>query len=117
MLIRKGSEIAKEFMEQIVIDNDGYDMEAVNVALLFFQLAWNAEVEGHAVNFAPFESALKEIEASHGNLWGEFVSPNKELMVNKLRSYKKTHYADDNRVIVLAGINERGNIEISFKYN
>jgi len=117
MLIKKGSEIAKEFMEQIVIDNDGYDMEAVNVALLFFQLAWNAEVVGHVINFAPFEQTLKDIEQSHGNLWSEFVSPNKELMVNQLRSYKRKHYADDTRVIVLAGINERGNIQISFKYD
>jgi|SaaInlStandDraft_1057018.scaffolds.fasta_scaffold312775_1 hypothetical protein len=114
--MKKGSEIAIEMTRIILKEPECPEMDAMTVGLLFFLEAWNAEVEQQKnVDLSSYEEGLRQFEAETPDLCSNFISPSKEQMINDIRLYKKIHYPQDQRLVLSAGINERGNVQVSWQ--
>jgi hypothetical protein len=88
--VRKSSEIVIEMAEQILRPGDGVDHDAMSVALLLSQIAWNSEVDNVLVHdLSHYQQALIEIEIKAPNLWSQFISSDKDDMIRRLRLYKR----------------------------
>jgi len=113
--IRKSSEIIIEMAEHILKPVEEHDHDAMSVALLFAQLAWNTEVENlREHDLSPYFQALIEIEISTPDLWSYFISPDKDEMIRKLRIYKKTHFPFERRLLLMASISPEGNVQVTW---
>lgn len=101
---RKMSEIMKEMSERLLRHPDAaHSSEAAHVALMLANIAWNESVGlGHARE--GYRSAWEVIEADNPAMWNEFKSTDVEAMLDELVEYKKKHFSDDLRRILLAGI-------------
>jgi hypothetical protein len=101
---RKMSEIMKEMSELLLRHPDKVPSpEAVHVALLFANVAWNESVGiDHARD--GYRNVWETIEAENPELWNEFKSNDINGMIDELVQYKKTHFPDDRRRILTCGM-------------
>ena len=101
---RKLSEIMKEMAESLLRNPSGVpSSEVVHVALLFAHAAWNESV-GMDQARDGYRNVWETIEAENPALWNEFTSSNIDAMIDELVRYKKTHYAEDRRRILVCGM-------------
>lgn len=103
---RKMSEILKEMSERLLRNPEGVpSSEAAHVALMFANFAWNETVGlGHARE--AYCSAWETIESENPEMWAEFKSTDVDAMIDELVQFKKEHYPDDDRRILVCGILE-----------
>jgi hypothetical protein len=101
---RKLSAILKEMADALLRDPGGVpSSEAAHVALLFAHVAWNEGVGlGHARG--GYRNVWEAIEAENPALWDEFKSNDTDAMIDELIRYKKAHYPDDRRRILVCGM-------------
>ena len=86
--------------------------EAAHVALMFANFAWN-ETVGLDYPREGYRSAWEMIEAENPALWNEFKSNDIDAMIDELVEYKRQHFPDDQRRILLCGI-PKGNIRVEW---
>jgi hypothetical protein len=100
------SEILQEMSERLLRNPGGVpSSEAAHVALMFANLAWNETTGlGHARK--GYRSAWEKIAAGNPEMWSEFKSNDVDAMIDELVQYKKEHYPDDHRRILLCGMLE-----------
>jgi len=101
---RKMSEIMKEMSETLLRKPESVpSSEAAHVALLFANAAWNESVGlDHARD--RYRNVWEKIEAENTALWNEFKTSDVDAMIDKLVRYKKKHYPDDRRRILVCGM-------------
>jgi hypothetical protein len=101
---RKMSEIMKEMSETLLRNPDGVpSSEAAHVALLSAHVAWNESVGlDHAREGC--RNVWETIEAENPALWNELKSNNIDAMIDELIRYKKAHYPNDRRRILVCGM-------------
>jgi hypothetical protein len=101
---RKLSEIMKEMSLTLLRNPSGVpSSEAAHVALLFANVAWNESVGlDHARD--GYRNVWETIEADNPALWNEFKSNDIDAMIDRLVQYKKVHYPDDHRRILVCGM-------------
>jgi hypothetical protein len=110
----KLSEIMKEMAETLLRNPSAEpSSEAAHVALIFANVAWN-ECVGMDVARGGYRSAWKNIEAHNPELWNELKSNNIDAMIDDLVQYKKAHYPDDRRRILVCGMVESGNVHVEW---
>ena len=103
---RKMSEIMKEMSERLLRHpSEVPSLEAANVALFFANAAWNESI-GVAHSRDSYRIVWEPIEAGNPELWNEFKSNDINALIDELVQYKKTHYPDDQRRILLCGISD-----------
>ena len=101
---RKMSDIMKEMSETLLRNPNGEpSAEAAHVALLFANAAWN-ECVGMDHARDSYRNVWETIEAENPALWNEFKSNNIDAMIDELVRYKKTHYPNDRRRILVCGM-------------
>jgi hypothetical protein len=101
---RKLSEIMKEMSETLLRNPSGVpSSEAAHVALLFTNAAWN-ECVGMDHARDSYRNVWEKIEAENPALWNEFKSNNIDALIDELVRYKKAHYPDDQRRILVCGM-------------
>ena len=111
---RKMSEIMKEMAETLLHSPSAVpSSEAVHVALLFANVAWN-ECIGMDHAREGYRSVWEKIEASNPALWNEFKSNDINAMIEQLVRYKKKHYPEDRRRILVCGMVESGNVHVEW---
>jgi hypothetical protein len=101
---RKMSEIMKEMSEALLRNPGGVpSSEAAHVALLIANIAWNESVGlDHARE--GYRNVWETIEAENPALWNEFKSNDIDAIIDELVRYKKAHYPDDRRRILVCGM-------------
>jgi hypothetical protein len=111
---RKLSEIMKE-MAQTLLRNPSVEpsSEAAHAALMFANFAWNESV-GLDVGREGYRNSWKKFEDSNPSLWDEFKSRDIDAMIDGLVEYKKKHYPDDLRRILVCGMVESGNVHVEW---
>lgn len=103
---RKLSEIMKEMAISLFRDpRKDPSPEAVEVALLFVQIAWNESV-GLDNARDGIRNMWEPIEAENPALWNEFKSNEINGILDELVKYKKRRYPDDQRRILTCGMAE-----------
>jgi hypothetical protein len=103
---RKLSEIMKEMAESLFRDPRKVPSpDAVQVALLFANLAWNESV-GLVNGRDGIRNIWEPIEAENPTLWNEFKSSDINGMLDELVKYKKRRYSDNQRRILTCGMAE-----------
>ena len=101
---RKMSEIMKEMSETVLRNPSGEpSSEAAHVALFFANVAWNESVGIDGARES-YRNVWETIEAENPALWDEFKSNNIETIIDELVRYKKAHYPDDRRRILVCGM-------------
>lgn len=101
---RKLSEIMKEMSESLLRNPAAVpSSEAAHVALLFANAAWN-ECVGLDHAREGYLNVWESIEAENPALWIEFKSSDIDALVDELVRYKKAHYPDDRRRILVCGM-------------
>jgi hypothetical protein len=101
---RKMSEIMKEMSESILRNPSSVpSSEAAHVALLFSNVAWN-ECVGMDHARESSRKVWETIEAENPALWNEFKSNNIDALIDELVQYKRAHYANDLRRILVCGM-------------
>jgi hypothetical protein len=101
---RKLSEIMKEMSETLLRKPTGEpSSEAAHVALLFANVAWN-ECIGMDHARDGYRNVWETIESENPALWNEFKSNDIDAMIDELVRYKKAHYPDDQRRILVCGM-------------
>jgi hypothetical protein len=114
--MKKGSEIAIEVTRVILNEPECPDIDVMTVGLLLFMEAWNAEVQQQKyVDLSRYKSGLLQFEARCPDLWSHFTSSSKDQLINQMRLYKKIHFPLEQRLILSAGINENGNVQVSWQ--
>jgi hypothetical protein len=110
---RKMSEIMKE-MAEALLRSPGMvpTSEAMQMALLFANVAWN-ETVGISHPRAAWSKVWKPIEADNPKRWDELETNDVDAMIDKLVQYKKPHYPDDRRRILVCGI-RAGNVHVEW---
>jgi len=101
---RKLSEIMIEMSERLlsVLGPDA-SSEAAHVALFFANAAWNESV-GLDLDRHGYRDVWGVMEAENPELWDEFKTNDIDAMIDGLVEYKKAHYPDDRRRILVCGI-------------
>ena len=106
---RKMSEIMQEMAERLLRNPAASpSSEAVHVALFFANVAWN-ECVGLDHAREGYRNVWESIEANNPALWNELKSNDIDGMVDELVEYKKAHYPDDRRRILVCGGTPEGN--------
>jgi hypothetical protein len=101
---RKLSEIMKEMAEALLRNPGGVPSSAAaHVALFFANLAWNESV-GLDHTRGGYRNVWEAIGAENPALWNEFKSNDIDAMMDELVRYKKAHYPDDRRRILVCGM-------------
>ena len=101
---RSLSEIMKEMSETLLRNPGGEpSSEAAHVALLFANAAWN-ECVGMDHARDGYRNVWETMEAENPALWHEFKSNDINAMIDELVRYKKAHYPDDRRRILVCGM-------------
>ena len=110
---RKMSGIMKEMSQLLFRDSKSIPSpEAANVALFLANVAWN-ECVGLDHAREGYRSVWETIEADNPELWNELKSNDIDGMIDELVEYKKAHYPDDRRRILVCGIPD-GNIHVEW---
>ncbi len=111
---RKMSDIMKEMSEQLFRDPDvAHTPEALHVALFFANLAWN-ECVGLGAEREGTKNVWQTIEAENPDLWDELKSRDINAMIDELVEYKKAHFPDDQRRILLCGGTPHSTIHVEW---
>ena len=111
---RKMSEIMEEMSMRFLRNPDGPpSSEAVHVALFFANVAWN-ECVGLDGAREGYRSVWESIEADNPALWNELKSNDINGMIDELMEYKKAHYPDDRRRILVCGGTPEGKIHVEW---
>jgi len=111
---RKMSEIMKEMLELVLRNPKAVPTsEAAHVALLFANVAWN-ECVGLDHAREGYCNVWQSIEADNPELWNELKSNDIEAMIDELVQYKKAHYPNDRRRIILCGGTPEGTIHVEW---
>ena len=100
---RKLSEIITEMAELLLRDPSEPSPEAAQVALLLANAAWN-ECVGLDHARENYRNGWETMEAANPALWNELKSNDIDAMIDELAKYKKTHYPDDRRRILVCGM-------------
>ena len=101
---RKMSEIMKEMADLLMRHPRKVpSSEAAHVALLFANAAWN-ECVGMDHAKEGCRNVWETIEAENPTLWNEFKTSDIDAMIDELMKYKKTHFPDDRRRILVCGM-------------
>jgi hypothetical protein len=111
--VRKMSEIMKEMSERLFRDPQSVpSSEAAHVALFFANAAWNESIGlDHARE--GYRKVWETIEAENPALWNEFKSNDINAMIEELIQYKKAHFPNDRRRILICGI-PNGSIHVEW---
>lgn len=97
------SEIMKEMSERLFRNpNIAHSSEALHVALFFANVAWN-ECVGLGAEREACCNIWQAIEAEKPDLWDELKSKDIDAMIDELVEYKKAHFPDDQRRILICG--------------
>ena len=100
---RKMSEIMKEMSDRLLRDPKAIpSTEAAHVALFLANVAWN-ECVGFDAERERSCNVWQAIEADKPDLWDELKSRDIDAMIDELVEYKKAHYPDDRRRILICG--------------
>lgn len=100
----KMSEMLREMSERLLrFPSRVPSSEAAHIALFFATAAWNESV-GLAHARDGYRSVWETIEADNPPVWSEFKSSDVNAMIDELVRYKRTHYPDDRRRILVCGI-------------
>jgi hypothetical protein len=111
---KKMSDIFKEMAFTVLKDPQAIpSSEAAHTALLLSHVAWNRAI-GVGFADAAFKGILKTFEKARPSLWEEFPTKDWKNMIEQLIEYKKMHYPDDNRVVVVCGIKDPGVIHVEW---
>ena len=103
---RKLSEIMKEMAISLFRDpRKDPSPEAVEVALLFVQIAWNESV-GLENARVGIRNVWEPIEAENPTLWNEYKLSDINDILDELVNYKKRQYPDDQRRILTCGMRD-----------
>jgi hypothetical protein len=98
------SEIIKEMACLVLTDPERVpSSEAAHATLLFAHTAWDRATRRNGRG-PDYRSVLRQFEASNPNLWNELKSSDCESLITSLVTYKRTHYPDDHRQIVVCGM-------------
>jgi hypothetical protein len=101
---RKLSGIMKEMAQLLLRQPQKVpSSEAAHVALLFANVAWNESI-GIDYPRDHYRKVWEAIEAENPAFWNEFKSNDINAMIDELAQYKKTHYPDDRRRILICGM-------------
>ena len=113
---KKLSEVMIEMAKQLLKKPQKIpSSEPFHVALLLATVAGNREVvDDDFQSNDQYYDLIRAIEKHDPVLWDDLVSSDCKAMILKLREYKRNKYLFDRREIVSCGINERGNIEVSW---
>jgi len=87
--------------------------EAAHVALFFANIAWNESV-GMDVARESYRSQWEAIEGENPALWSEFKSNDIDAMIDELVRYKKVHYPEDRRRILVCGMVPTGKVHVEW---
>jgi hypothetical protein len=110
----KMSDIMKEMAYRLFRDPDAaHSSEALHVALFFANLAWN-ECVGLGIEREQGKNVWQAIEAENQNLWDELKSRDINAMIDELVEYKKTHFPEDRRRILLCGGTPHSTIHVEW---
>lgn len=110
---RKMSKILREMSERLPkIPRSVQSSEAAHVALMFAHIAWN-EALGLGGPRETYRAAWKMIEAENPEMWSEFKSKDVESMIDKLVDFKKKHYPNDHRRILVCSM-PSGNVRVEW---
>ena len=111
---RKMSEIMKEMGERLLRKpGDTVSSEAAHVALMFANFAWN-EAVGIVHPRKSYRSAWEQIEAENPQMWSDFKSTDVDAMMDDLIQFKKHHYPDDRRRILVCGTTDEGKVHVEW---
>lgn len=111
---RKMSDIMQEMAERLIrTPAVTPSSEAAHVALFFANVAWN-ECVGLDHAREGYRKVWESIEANNPALWNELKSNDIDAMVDELVQYKKAHYLDDRRRILVCGGTPEGNIHVEW---
>jgi hypothetical protein len=100
----KMSAMMQEMSEHLLrISTTPPSSEAMHVALFFASTAWNESV-GLTYSRDGYRQVWETIEADNPALWDELKSSDVDKMIDELVGYKKAHYPDDQRRILICGI-------------
>ena len=111
---RKLSDIMKEMLERLFRNPDvAHSSEAFHVALFFANVAWN-ECVGLDHDRKTYRSAWETIEAENPELWSELKSKDVNAMIDELVDYKKAHFPDDRRRILICGGTPHSTIHVEW---
>ena len=111
---RKLSDIMKEMLERLFRNPDvPHSAEALHVALFFANVAWN-ECVGLDHDRSTYRSAWETIEAANPELWNELKSNDVNAMIDELVEYKKAHFPDDRRRILICGGTPHSTIHVEW---
>ena len=112
--LRKMSDIMKEMSERLFYNPDvAHSSEALHVALFFANVAWN-ECVGLGHDRQGYRSAWETIEAENPELWSELKSNDSNAMIDELVEYKKAHFPDDRRRILVCGGTPHSTIHVEW---
>ena len=87
--------------------------EALHVALFLANVAWN-ECVGVDGERDACHTVWQQIEAEKPDLWDELKSRDIDGMIDELVEYKKAHYPDDRRRILICGGTPHGTIRVEW---
>ena len=98
------SEILKEMSETLLCNPHKIpSSEAAHVALFFATAAWNESV-GLTHAREGYRHVWERIETDNPALWNELKSNDVGQMIDELVNYKRCHYPNDRRRILVGGI-------------
>ena len=110
----KMSEIMKEMTERLFRNPDAaHSSEALHVALFFANVAWN-ECVGLGAEREACCNVWRAIEAEKPDLWDELKSRDIDAMIDELVEYKKAHFPDDRRRILICGGTPEATIRVEW---
>ena len=110
----KMSDIFKEMALTLFrVPNAIPSSEAAHATLLLTHVAWNRAL-GETFTDVECQRILRKFEKSRPALWVELRSRDWKSMINDLIEYKKEHYPDDKRIVVVCGINPQKNIHVEW---
>ena len=113
---KKMSDIFKEMALTVLKHPNAIpSSEAAHTALLLSHVAWNRAI-GVGFTDAACKGIFKKFEKSRPSLWNEFPTKDWKSLITHLIEYKKAHYPDDNRVVVVCGMKDPGVIHVEWKY-
>ena len=102
--INKMSEIMKEMAESLLRNPRRVpSSETAHVALMFANIAWNESV-GMDLGREGYRKTWETIEAENPALWNELKANDSDALIDELVQFKKAHYPDDQRRILVCGV-------------
>ena len=111
---KKLSTIMKE-MAQVILRHPSKvpSSAAGHAALLLTNVAWNESIAGGSKRLG-YEGALREFEKDNPDLWDELMPGTPEELIDRLTTYKASHYASDRRQVHVCGFTPEGKVHVEW---